>query len=358
VRIVYDSFHGRYSDSPRSLFERLRDRPGIEHIWLADPPHSDTFPADVPAVPIDSPDAVDALNGADLVIANSHVEVEWVKAPGTTYLQTWHGTPLKRVHHDVLWAPRGRLDKLDEDVALWDILLSPNPASTPRLRGAFRFEGPVPETGYPRNDLLVGNLGDSVRDVVRKELGIPEYATAVLYAPTWRDNERFGTQEGPVPLGLDLAALADRLGPDHFIIARTHSMMTGRSGPPAVPRVHDASLYPDVRDLYLAADLLITDYSSAMFDFAVTGKPLFYYAYDLDRFRDEIRGFYFDLEPQAPGPFLRDEAALADAVLNGAAVREEYAERYRTFQATYCSLEDGRATDRVLDLVGLGQPTA
>ena len=358
MRIVYDSFHGRYSDSPRSLFERLRDRPGTEHVWLADPPHAATFPTDVPTVSIDSPDAVDALNGADLVIANTHVEVEWTKAPGTTYLQTWHGTPLKRVHHDVLWAPAGRLEGLDHDVALWDILLSPNPPSTPRLRRAFRFEGPVPETGYPRNDLLVGDFGDSVRDVVRKELGIPEHATAVLYAPTWRDNERFTEQDGPVPLGLDLAALSERLGPDHFIIARTHAMMTGRTGPPAAPRVYDASLYPDVRDLYLAADVLITDYSSAMFDFAVTGKPLFYYAYDLDRFRDEIRGFYFDLEPQAPGPILRDEVALAEAVLNADAVREDYAARYLEFQETYCSLEDGRATDRVLDLLGLGQPNA
>ena len=358
MRIVYDSFHGRYSDNPRALFERLRDRPGIEHVWLADPPHAETFPADVPTVSIDSPEAVDVLNGADLVIANTHVEVDWEKPAGTTYLQTWHGTPLKRVHHDVLWAPPGRLERLDEDVARWDILLSPNAPSTPRLRAAFRFDGQVVETGYPRNDLLVGDLGGAVRDVVRKELGIPESATVVLYAPTWRDNERFTTREGQVPLGLDLAALSDALGPDYYVIVRTHIMMTGRSGPPAAPRVIDASLYPDVRDLYLAADLLVTDYSSAMFDFAVTGKPLLYYAYDLERFRDEIRGFYFELGPQAPGPFLEDVASLAAAVRDSGTVRTEYAEEYRRFQETYCSLEDGRATDRVLDLLGLGQPTA
>jgi len=355
VRIVYDSFHGRYSDNPRALFERLRDRPGIEHVWLADPPHVDSFPAGVPTVSIDSREATDALNDADLVIANTHVEVDWVKSPGTTYLQTWHGTPLKRVHRDILWAPPGRLDRLDGDVALWDILLPPTPPSTPRLRGAFRFAGRVAETGYPRNDLLVGDLGDSVRDVVRKELGIPEHATAVLYAPTWRDNEKFTTHDGPVPLRLDLAALTDHLGPDYFVIARMHIMMTGLSGPPAAPHVLDASLYPDVRDLYLAADVLVTDYSSAMFDFAVTGKPVLYYAYDLDRFRDEIRGFYFDLVPEAPGPFLDDEKSLAAAVRCSARVREEYAAQYRTFQETYCSLEDGHATDRVLDLLGLGQ---
>ncbi|HVH93663.1 MAG TPA: CDP-glycerol glycerophosphotransferase family protein, partial [Nocardioidaceae bacterium] len=81
MRIVYDSFHGRYSDNPRALFERLRDRPGIEHVWLADPPHVDSFPAGVPTVSIDSREATDALNDADLVIANTHVEVDWVKSP-------------------------------------------------------------------------------------------------------------------------------------------------------------------------------------------------------------------------------------------------------------------------------------
>ena len=358
MRIVYDSFHGRYSDNPRALFERLQDRPGAEHVWLADPLHADSFPVGVPTVPIESPDAADALHDADLVIANTHVEVDWTKSPGTTYLQTWHGTPLKRIHRDVLWAPPGRLDRLDEDVARWDLLLSPNRASTPRLRQAFGFDGPVLETGYPRNDLLVGDLGGAVRDVVRKEMGIAEHVTVVLYAPTWRDNERFRGSDGPVPLGLDLAALADRLGDEHQVVARLHNMMTGRSVPPSHPRVYDASFHPDVRDLYLAADLMVTDYSSAMFDFAVTGKPVFYYAYDLERFRDEIRGFYFDLAPQAPGPFLRNEADLAAAILDRDAVGREFAEQYRRFRDTYCSLEDGRATDRVLELLGLGAPEA
>ena len=356
MRIVYNSFHGRYSDNPRALFERLQARPGTEHVWLADPQHADFFPVGVPTVPIDGPEAGEALHDADLVIANSHIEVAWTKSPGTTYLQTWHGTPLKRIHRDVLWAPPGRLDQLDEDVARWDLLLSPNRASTPRLRSAFRFDGTVAETGYPRNDLLVGGAGDAVREVVRKELGIDDHVTAVLYAPTWRDDERFADDDRPVPLALDLGALAGRLGDDHCVLARMHNMMTGRSRPPAGPRVRDASYYPDVRDLYLAADVLVTDYSSAMFDFAVTGKPVYYYAYDLDRFRDEIRGFYFDLVPEAPGPLLRDETALAEAIVERAAAQDGYAERYRRFRRTYCHLEDGHATDRVLDLLGLGSP--
>src|SRR5438552_14139 len=125
MRIVYNSFHGRYSDSPRALYERLRGRPGLDHVWLADSAHLAAFPAET-IVDVNGPDARAALESADLVIASSHTELDWDKKPGATYLQTWHGTPLKRVHYDVLWAPPGRLDHLDLDIARWDLLLSPN----------------------------------------------------------------------------------------------------------------------------------------------------------------------------------------------------------------------------------------
>ena len=155
MHVVYNSFNGRFSDNPRAIHERLRDRPGTEHTWLLDPAHAAAFPDDVRTVAIDSPGARAALESADLVVAGTHTEVEWTKSAGTTYLQTWHGTPLKRIHYDVLLVPPGRLDYLDLDVARWDVLLSPNPVSSPRLRKAFGFDGPVWETGYPRNDLLL-----------------------------------------------------------------------------------------------------------------------------------------------------------------------------------------------------------
>jgi CDP-glycerol glycerophosphotransferase len=103
-----------------------------------------------------------------------------------------------------------------------------------------------------------------------------------------------------------------------------------------------------VADLYLAADVLVTDYSSAMFDFAVTGKPILLYLYDLERFRGELRGFAFDLEAEAPGPMLRDQDELAEALLDLDGTRNAYAARYAAFRARHCALEDGRATDRVV----------
>src|SRR4051794_19885693 len=109
MRLVYNSFHGRYSDNPRAIFEHLRERSDLEHVWLSDRRFEGSFPAGTTLVDIDGPAAREALESADVLVANTHTEVEWDKPAGTFYLQTWHGTPLKRIHHDVLWAPEGRL---------------------------------------------------------------------------------------------------------------------------------------------------------------------------------------------------------------------------------------------------------
>jgi len=348
MRIVYHSFHGRFSDNPRALHEALLGTDGLEHVWLAHEPHRAGFPDDVRTVDIETAEAVDALESADLVVSNTHVEVDWRKPAGTTYLQTWHGTPLKRIHYDVLWAPEGRLDRLDLDVAMWDVLVSPNAVSTPRLQRAFGFRGEVWETGYPRNDLLTAPEGCRRREEVRAALGLEPGTTAVLYAPTWRDDEWADRSRPRFPLGLDPAALADRLGPGHAVLVRSHGHMTGRLRVPEAAGVRDVSYHPDVRDLYLACDVLVTDYSSVMFDFAVTGKPMAFYAYDLDRFRDSVRGFYFDLEPVAPGPVVRTFEDLTDVLAEPDAVRRAYSGRYDRFRTTFCGLEDGHATARVL----------
>jgi CDP-glycerol glycerophosphotransferase len=354
VRIVYNSFHGRFSDNPRALYERLRSRPGHEHVWLAEAVHRGAFPTGTAIVDIDGPDGRTALESADLLIANTHTEVEWRKPAGATYFQTWHGTPLKRIHYDVLIAPPGRLDRLDRDVAKWDLLLSPNAVSTPLLRSAFGFDGEILETGYPRNDLLSSPRQTEVGTRVRSELGIPDGATTVLYAPTWRDDEIYTDEPSEVPFALDPSAFTSVLGDGHVLLVRAHAMATGRSRMAESPGVRDVSFYPDVRELYAVADVLVTDYSSAMFDFAITGRPIVFYAYDLDRFRDSVRGFYLDFEATVPGPIVRTVEELACALADLPDSASEYAERYAAFRRRFTALEDGHATDRVLTRLGLG----
>jgi CDP-glycerol glycerophosphotransferase len=217
------------------------------------------------------------------------------------------------------------------------------------LRQAFRFSGEILETGYPRNDKLLSPDRDAVRRRVRKEFDLDDDTVVVMYAPTWRDDAVFDGSEAHVPLGLDAADLMAQLGPEYCMLLRVHALQTGRHAAVDGPGVRDVSRQAEVAELYLAADVLVTDYSSAMFDFAVTGKPLLFYAYDFERFRDEVRGFYFDLQAEAPGPFLREPGELADALRDLDAVRERHAATYATFRDRYCALEDGHATDRVLE---------
>jgi CDP-glycerol glycerophosphotransferase len=350
MRVVYNSFEGRFSDSPRAVYAALRARatPGDSHVWLADPAYQRGFPEDVETVVYGSPQCVEALESADVVVANTHTDVTWSKPASTFYLQTWHGTPLKRIHWDVLWAPPGRLERLQRDVDRWDCLLSPNGASTPLLRRAFRYDGEVLESGYPRNDVLNAPDRDAVRARVRDELGIADGMTAVLYTPTWRDDEVFAEGGRRFALGLDVEAFADALGEDHVLLLRVHYMLTGRLAATEHPAVRDVSFHADVAELYLAADAMVTDYSSTMFDFAVTGKPMLFFTYDLDDYEGRLRGFYFDLREMAPGPLVETNEELIEAVRALPESAEEHAGAYAAFRERFCHLEDGHATERVI----------
>ena len=352
MKIVYHSFEGRYSDNPRVLYEALlaREEPH-EHLWLVDPAHAAGFPADVATAAYGSRECIRALEQADVVVANTHTDLVWTKRPDALYLQTWHGTPLKRIHFDVLWAPEGRLDRLSGDVAQWDVLLSPNRASSERLRGAFGYTGEVLESGYPRNDILSAPGAPAIRDRVRRRLGIEPDTTAVLYTPTWRDDVVFAEGDREFALDFDIDGFTRRLGDDHVLLLRLHYMLTGRLEVADHRAVRDVSFYPDVSELYLAADVLVTDYSSTMFDFAVTGKPLLFYTYDLEDYESRVRGFYFDLASVAPGPLLRSNDELLDALARMPDLSAGYAARYEHFRKTFCHLEDGHATERVLDRV-------
>ncbi|TQN44319.1 CDP-glycerol glycerophosphotransferase [Blastococcus colisei] len=354
MRIVYYTFRGQFADSPRALYRALATRlgPDIRHTWLCTAETEHTFPTTVETVPMRTPEAVAALESADVVIANDCISMPWRKRPGTVYLQTWHGTPLKRIHHDVADAPEGWLTQADLDVARWDHLLSPNIVTSERLRRAFGYRGPVHETGLPRNDLLNGTERASVRARVRAALGIADHQTAVLYTPTWRDDLVFHRSEGrDFELAIDLEDFHERLGSDHVLLLRLHHMVSDRLSAAESTIARDVSRHPDVGELYLAADIMVTDYSSTMFDFAVTGKPLLLYTYDYERFRDQLRGFYFDLEAVAPTPLLGSSKELIDAIVDIETITAQHEERYARFRETFCHLEDGGATERALGLL-------
>jgi CDP-glycerol glycerophosphotransferase len=231
-------------------------------------------------------------------------------------------------------------------------VVSPGSFCTPILRRAFAVEGEVLETGMPRNDVLSGPEAEARGREVRRRLGLPEGARVVLYAPTLRDHvvDRRGRYR--LDMHLDLERLREALGDDTAILFRKHPFIAELVDAGKDRRVREVSKYPDATELLLAADVLVTDYSSLMFDFANTGRPMLFFTYDLDHYEHDIRGFYLDFRAEAPGPLLKTEDEVADALRGlGDGVPAEYAERYSAFAARFCELDDGGATARLVDRV-------
>jgi CDP-glycerol glycerophosphotransferase len=327
--VVLSSWERGRSDNPRAIADELRRRGAqVEDVWLL------------------GDEGRELLARADCIISNDCLMDPFAKAPHTRYLQTWHGTPLKRIFHDVARPSFPHADTMDvwltRDVKRWDALLSQNPHCTDALRSAFRYEGDVLELGSPRNDVLSSPERDAIRAQVREELGIAEDARAVLYAPTWRDGAAFR-------LELDVDRLCRELGGDVVVLVRAHGVDAATARIDAQPGVRDVSGRPEIGDLYLAADVLVTDYSSVAIDFAITGKPMLFFVYDLDRYRDDMRGFYFDLAADPPGPFLTTSDDVIAALRDLDGVVERYGEAYARFRERFCPWDDGHASARVVD---------
>jgi CDP-glycerol glycerophosphotransferase len=295
----------------------------------------------------------EALARCRYIVSNDDMPPEYRKRDGQIYLQTWHGTPLKRIGFDIgrpqFASGTAYLEHLAQDVAKWDLLLSQNAFSTPVLRRAFRFGGEICEFGYPRNDLLLRGGDRAAR--LRARLGIPAGKRIVLYAPTWRDNQFYASGRYRFDLRIDLDRAGRALGSDHVLLIRGHHQLAADTRAAVRPGFAlNVTAYPDISDLLLITDVLVTDYSSVMFDFAVTGRPMLFFTYDLALYRDQLRGFCLDLEAEAPGPLLATSDEVIEAVRSPDRLAG-FAGAYRAFAATYCPLDDGKAGARVCDRV-------
>ncbi len=349
ARMAYfECYYGASAtDSARAIHDELLARgTGVDLVWgLAD--LSVPVPEGGRGVLIGSREWWDVVAHARYLTFNAGVPPMLRRRPGQTIVQTWHGTPFKRLGSDrgTVRADQERfLPALKRSVARWDVLLAGNPHSAEVFGRVWGYEGEILQLGYPRNDALA-RADDGARREARARLGLPADAHVVLYAPTWRDRQRL------MPQLLDVERVADALGPGGVVLQRGHMNVRRWESASSHARVRDVTDYPEINDLFLAADVAITDYSSIMFDFSVTGRPLVFYAPDLDDYRDRRRGTYFDLEECAPGPVVSttDEVVEVLRDLEGTATR--YAERYRTWCETYNPLDDGRAAERVVDAV-------
>lgn len=356
---VYTSLWNRApSGNPLAIYEACRElAPDVHGVWIVRRGDRALVPKGFDVVTPDSRRHIELMARAKFFVNDVNFPNWWIKRPDQRHLQTQHGTPLKFMGLDLQRYPIAAngmsFGALMERVDKWDYNLSSNSFSTEAWERAFPSDYETLEYGYPRNDVLVNASAEACRRA-RERVGVPADARVILYMPTHRDGVK------GLKLGLDLAELSSQLDESATIIVRGHYFYSTTAKVQALQAsgsIVDASNYSRVEDLYLASDVLITDYSSAMFDYANLGRPIIVHAYDWNNYRRN-RGTYFDITIDAPGQVTTTLPELA-SVLNSGAERNESAQaRLSRFQSTFCEFDDGHAARRVVERLFLDQDVA
>ncbi len=355
--VICESFFGKsYSDSPKYIYEYLvKNHPKkYKYIWVID--NKDiTIPYPHTKVKRFSFRYFYYMARSKYLIFNVR-QPEWFqKRDGSVFLETWHGTPLKKLVYDLenTSAATQKFKKQTfQQAKMWDYLIAANQFSSDTFRRCFQFQQNMLETGYPRNDILHAENRMEIAARVKESIGIPKNKKTILYAPTWRDDEYYTKTSYKFSLKLDLQRLKEQLGEEYVVLLRTHYYiadsldLTGFEG-----FAYNLSEYNDISELYLISDILMTDYSSVFFDFANLRRPMLFYTYDLEKYRDVLRGFYIDIEEELPGPLLYTNEEVITAIKNIDQLEQQYLEKYNKFYDKYCSWEDGHASQKVVQAV-------
>ncbi|MEU2716740.1 CDP-glycerol glycerophosphotransferase family protein [Streptomyces sp. NPDC007205] len=343
--------------NPAAIAAKLRElAPHVHPVWVVSKSNEALLPPGTDHVIPGTRRYWETLATAKYLVNNVNFPNAVVKRPDAVHLQTHHGTPLKRMGLDQMEHPAAAkgldFDALLTRIDKWDYSVSANSHSTRMWERAYPARYTSLDHGYPRNDVFYSATAADVR-AARARLGIPRGKTAVLYAPTHRDYEAGFTPR------LDLAELADRLGENTVLLVRAHYFYGGAASPLTglrrSGRIIDVSSYDPVEELCLAADALVTDYSSIMFDYANLDRPIVVYADDWETYRT-TRGVYFDLMTDHPGQVARTQEQLTEIFASGAWRDESAAKARAAFRRRFCEYDDGRAAERVVRRVFLGEP--
>lgn len=282
----------------------------------------------------------------------------------TKYIQTWHGTPLKKLGLDMDYIDmsgnqdiKQYHDDFRKNTSLWQYLISQNSYSSEIFRHAFDFKGEMLEIGYPRNDILINKNNKEDIDEIKTRLNIPKDKKVILYAPTWRDNEYYEKGKYKFATEMDFDQMKNELSDEYVLIVKFHYL---------VKENIDWSKYDDfviecdadwdIQELYLISDMMITDYSSVMFDYSLLKRPMIFYAYDLENYKNNLRDFYFDMISEVPGPICLTNDEMIGFIKNYTeeSYKMEFGEKYKKWSEKFNTFDDGNASKKVIELIRNG----
>lgn len=357
--VLFSSFGGKaYSDNPRYLFEYMRNDENFSDyhfVWAFKTPR---IIDGARSVKFNSLQYYYWLTKAKYWIFNSKMAPYYYKKTSQVYVQTWHGTPLKRLGHDIEdsgstyyrshQSYAQMIKSYDNDRDHWDYLISPNSFSTQAFSTAFDFtEERILELGYPRVDCLVKPEENTIL-YLKNMYGIPPNKKVVLYAPTWRDNS-FGLSGYTFELQVNFYKWRSYLSDEYVVIFKPHYLIASQY---EVPKdlsdfvfVMDADA--DINDAYLISDILVTDYSSVFFDYAVLERPIYFYMYDFEEYKNELRGFYLNVPDDLPNDIDKSEEELLKKIKHD---NFDY-QRLAAFNDRFNICNDGNASRKILGRV-------
>lgn len=358
--VMFESqYGGRFDDNPKALYDYFKQHTNNNYKLIWSIRYKDRHiikDKDVQVLYRFSLRWLYYMARAKIWITNARLP-KWIsKRKETSYVQTWHGTPLKKLalDMDTFSMPGSDLESYKANFLFetqkWDYLIAPNQYSEDIFQSCFAFEKQFIESGYPRNDVLYQKNNAKDINEIKKKLGLPNDKKVILYAPTWRDDYYISAGKYKFHIPFQLEKLIDLLGDEAVFIFRAHYLVAESLNELLdKPTIYNFSGSEDISDLYLVSDLLITDYSSVFFDYANLERPMLFYAYDYEHYRNDLRGFYFDIENKAPGPFVVSEDKFYQYV--DEFIREgefkEYASKLADFRNEFCRWENGRASEKV-----------
>lgn len=363
--IVFNAFNGKsYTCTPKAVYEYMLASGKYEDyrfIWVVRDMEKYAFLEGNPNTTIvknRTKEYEKALASAKYWICNYRIYDYIYPKADQYYVQCWHGTPLKRLGYDIEHSDNAMnsqqeiRDKYRTDAEKFSFILSPSAFASEKFISAWNLAetgqaDKVVEVGYPRDDFMINFTEDDVKRI-KESLELPENKKVLLYAPTWRDNQHSAGVGYIYTNPVDFGKLRENLSDEWVILFRAHYLVANAFDFDEYEGfVYNVSKYDDINDLYVISDMLITDYSSVFFDYANLRRPILYYMYDLEYYKDELRGFYIDLS-ELPGPIIEKEDDLIPAIRK--LDREfKYDEKYQRFNERFNYLNDGHASQRLIE---------
>lgn len=346
--IVFESLWGRKCTcNPAALYEYIdSNHPEYECVWFLNDPDSVELKGRGKKILRGSKEYFKYLATAKYLVYNNNLPQTFRKRSGQIIIQTMHGTPFKSFGLDVKEEAGSEEDRMKVVLrsALWDCLIAQGEFTKNMAWRWFRYDKAILETGYPRTDVIYRQEEQDI-NVQKRVLGLPEDKKVILYAPTWRDMESFDMM-------LDLEQMRRELSDKYVLLIRPHYFVSPYYKVPEDGSfIFDMNGPDNIEDLFGLTDILITDYSSVMFDFSLTDKPMIFFAYDLEEYTLETRGSYFDISTEAPGSLTRTTEEVIEAVKNLDKHYEINGERINAFRDKYLTYENPDSSAQVFEKV-------